>query len=84
VFPKLKPNIYQAVYPARVAHVDEGAGYVLVSLDELAEIADHELSVVERRWAEYVAKRRVHQPEFRGICTKLAGSRGILTLVRRT
>ncbi len=65
LFRKLRPNLYQAIYPARVAHVDETNGYVLVTLEELADIADHEPSVVERRWAEYVARRRVHQPAFR-------------------
>ncbi|WP_159448718.1 HNH endonuclease [Demequina sp. NBRC 110053] len=67
LFRKLRPNIYQAVYPARVAHVDEGVGQVLVTLDDLVSIADHTPSVVERRWAEYIAKHRVHQPAFRGM-----------------
>lgn len=67
MFRKLRPNIYQAIYPARVAHVNIDQGYVVVSLEELAEIADHAPSAVERRWAEYVAKRRVHQPAFRGM-----------------
>ncbi|MFW7413467.1 HNH endonuclease [Demequina sp. SO4-18] len=67
LFRKLKPKVYQAIYPARVAHVDLDAGHVLVSLEELADIADHAPSAVERHWAEYVAKRRVHQPAFRGM-----------------
>lgn len=67
MFRKLRANIYQAIYPARVAHVNAVDRYVVVSLEELADIADHEPSAVERRWAEYVAKRRVHQPAFRGM-----------------
>lgn len=67
MFRKLQPNIYQVIYPARVAHVDIERGYVVVSLEELADMADHAPSAVERRWAEYVAKRRVHQPAFRGM-----------------
>lgn len=70
LFRKLRPNLYQAIYPARVAHVDLENAYVLVSLEELADIADHEPSAVERHWAEYIAKRRVHQPAFRGMVLK--------------
>lgn len=67
LFRKLRANVYQPIYPARVAHVDEHKGHVLISLDELSDLANHEPSVVERHWAEYVAKRRVHQPAFRGM-----------------
>ena len=67
LFRKLRANVYQAIYPAKVAFVDETNAHVLISLDELADLAQHEPSVVERRWAEYVAKQRVHQPAFRGM-----------------
>ncbi|WP_084130194.1 HNH endonuclease [Demequina sp. NBRC 110055] len=67
LFRKLRPNLYQAVYPARVAHVDHDNSRVLIALDELADLADHEQSPIEREWAEYIAKRRVHQPAFRAM-----------------
>lgn len=67
LFRKLRPNLYQAVYPARVAYVEHDNARVLIALDELADLADHEQSPVEREWAEYVAKRRVHQPAFRAM-----------------
>ncbi|GMA34519.1 HNH endonuclease [Demequina litorisediminis] len=66
-FARLRPNVYQAVYPARVAHVDLDRSQVLISLEELSGFADHEQSSVEREWAEYIAKRRVHQPAFRAM-----------------
>ncbi|MDE0572708.1 HNH endonuclease [Demequina sp. B12] len=67
LFRKLQPNVYQIVYPARVAHVNEAESHVLISLEELSGFSPGEASVVERGYAEYLAKRRVHQPAFRAM-----------------
>lgn len=65
LFRKLEPKVYQAIYPVRVAAVNEPESHVIITLDELTDLADHEPSAVERKWAEYLAERRVHQPAFR-------------------
>ena len=68
LFRKLKPNIYQAIYPVRIAHVNRAESHVIVSLDGLESVAATETpSMVEREWASYLAERRVHQPAFRAM-----------------
>lgn len=67
LFRKLRPNVYQIVYPVFVTHVDRDAGNVVIALDELSDLGDHAPSVVEKKYAEIVTKRRVHQPAFRAM-----------------
>jgi len=68
LFRKLKPNIYQAIYPVRIAHVNLADSHVIVSLEGLESVAASTApSAVEREWAAYLAQRRVHQPAFRAM-----------------
>ncbi len=68
LFRKLKPNVYQAIYPVRIAYVNREEAHVLVSLDGLESVATSASpSAVEREWASYIAERRVHQPAFRAM-----------------
>jgi len=66
-FRKPLKNVYQPIFPARVIDVDTNEGFVIIALAELAEIDAQSTSAVERRWAETVTYRRVHQPAFRAM-----------------
>jgi putative restriction endonuclease len=66
-FRKPVKNVYQPIFPTRVVEVDVAAGYVIIALAELAELRADSTSAVERKWAEVVTFRRVHQPAFRSM-----------------
>ena len=67
MFRKLKPNVYQAIYPVWVAQVHEREQYVEITFDDLIDITGHTASAIERRYAQAIAKRRIHQPAFRAL-----------------
>lgn len=66
LFLKPAPGMYQPVYPVRVVENRATDGYVMLALSELADLSSlAAASPVERKWAETLARRRVHQPAFR-------------------
>ncbi len=67
MFRKLRRNVYQAIYPVWVAQVNRREQYVAIALDDLVEVAQHSASPIEKRYAESITKRRVHQPAFRAM-----------------
>ncbi|MDN4478872.1 HNH endonuclease [Demequina sp. SYSU T00039] len=67
LFRKLRPNVYQALYPVFVTSVDRNAGYVTIAIEDLRDVGDHTPSAIEKRYASIIAKRRIHQPAFRAM-----------------
>ena len=65
---KIATGVYVPVFPVYVVADDPDAGFFHVALDESVKLlADSgPLTDDQRRYAERVAKVRLHQPEFRG------------------
>ncbi len=65
---KLRPNLYVPIFPVYVVDDDPVARQFVIALDESLRLLKDPLhpSEAERRYAETVTKRRLHQPLFRG------------------
>lgn len=66
---KIAPNFYVPTMPVYVVGDDVAARRFLIALDEslvLLSEADQSHSPLQKKYAESVVKRRLHQPEFRG------------------
>ncbi len=65
---KLRPNQYVPIFPVYVVGDDPVARQFLIALDESLRLMRDPLnpSEAERRYADVVTKRRLHQPMFRG------------------
>jgi putative restriction endonuclease len=65
---KLEPNVYVPVFPVFVVGDDHAARQFTLAVDErLRFLSQHgDVSMPERRYAERIARYRLHQAEFRG------------------
>jgi putative restriction endonuclease len=66
---KLQPNIYVPTMPVFVVSDNPETRMFLIAVDEslvLLSDAKHSGSPLQKKYAESVVKRRLHQPEFRG------------------
>lgn len=66
LFQKPRPGVYFPI-PVYVSQVDLDRRLVLLSHREVRSINPQTASEVERRWAESIVERRVHQPAFRAM-----------------
>jgi putative restriction endonuclease len=66
---KLQPNIFVPTMPVFVVSDNPETRRFLIAVDEslaLLSDAEHSGSPLQKKYAESVVKRRLHQPEFRG------------------